>query len=53
MICPDEIASEVSALQAARLGKDGRHVLYAQAAMERTMKVQKVILRAMATKITW
>src|ERR1035438_1397407 len=27
MICPDEIASEVSALQAARVGEHGRHVL--------------------------
>ena len=26
---------------------------YTQAAMERTMKVQEVILRAMAKKITW
>jgi len=26
---------------------------YAQAAMERAMKAQKVILRAMAKKITW
>ena len=28
-------------------------VSYTQAAMERTMKVQEVILRAMAKKITW
>ena len=27
--------------------------LYSQAAMERTMKIQEVILRAMAKKITW
>ena len=26
---------------------------YAQAAVERTMKIQEVILRAMAKKITW
>ena len=26
---------------------------YTQAAMERTMKVQEVILRALAKKITW
>jgi len=28
-------------------------ISYTQAAMERTMKVQEVILRAVAKKITW
>ena len=28
-------------------------ISYTQAAMERTMKVQEVILRALAKKITW
>src|SRR6202042_1392580 len=53
MICPVEIASEVSALQAARVGDHGRHGSDMQAAVERAMKVQEVILRAMAKKITW
>jgi len=28
-------------------------IFYTQAAMERTMKVQEVILRTLAKKITW
>jgi hypothetical protein len=28
-------------------------VSYSKAAMERTMKIQEVLLRAMARKITW
>src|SRR5438270_13972118 len=38
MICPVEIARDLSAFRAAR---------------ERAMKIQEVILRAMAKKITW
>jgi hypothetical protein len=48
MICPVEIASEMSAFQAARVEDHGEHVLYTKAAMERLMKVQEVILLAMS-----
>src|SRR5437016_4857599 len=56
MICPVEIARDVSALQAARVGDHAKHdrmICYRKAAVERAMKVQEVILRAMAKKITW
>src|SRR5246500_2909696 len=43
----------MSALQAVRVGDHGSMVCYSKAAMERAMKVQEVILRAMARKITW
>src|SRR6266702_3303594 len=55
MICPVELTSEMSAFQAA-CGKahvwvDMRH--YNEAAVERTMKIQAVILQALAKKIYW
>ena len=53
MICPVEIARDLSALQAAGVGDHGQHGLLLEAAMERAMKLQEVILRAMAKKITW
>ena len=54
MICPVEIASDLSALQAARVGDHAEAwTAYSKAAVERAMKVQEVILRAMAKKITW
>ena len=45
----------MSALQAARVGDHAEHgfLPYTKAATERAMKVQEVILRAMAKKITW
>ena len=53
MICPLEIASDLSALRAARVADHGKHGGLLKAAMERAMKVQEVILRAMAKRITW
>ena len=46
MICPVEIASEVSAFRAARVGEHSRHVLLHEGRDERAMKVQEEILRA-------
>ena len=44
----------MSALRAARVGDHAESMeSYSKAAMERAMKVQEVILRAMAKKITW
>src|ERR1700727_585670 len=53
MICPVEIANDVSALQAARVGDHGRHGVLHAGRSGAAMKVQEVILRAMAKKITW
>ena len=43
MICPVGIASDMSALQAARVRDHGEHDLLHEAAMERAMKVQEVM----------
>jgi len=55
MICPVQLISEMSAFQGrvVRLmsGVDMMH--YTEAAVERTMKIQEVILRAVAKKLTW
>ena len=55
MICPPELAHELSALNG--LGKGGMSRLgmkqSTEAAWERAMKIQEVILRAMARRITW
>jgi hypothetical protein len=51
MICPVEIARETSAFQAVKVDDHAKHGLLPRAAMERVMKVQEVILRAMARKI--
>jgi transposase len=40
-------------LRAVEVGDDGRMDSYSKAAVERAMKVQEVILRAIAKKITW
>ena len=40
-------------LRAARVADHEEHGLYSKAAVERAMKVQEVILRALAKKITW
>jgi len=52
MICPPELAHELSALN--WLGKGGMSRLGHEAEYRgRAMKIQKVILRAMARRITW
>ncbi len=55
MICPVQLTSEMSAFQAVRgkahVGVDMKH--YSAAAVERTMKIQEVILQALARKIHW
>ena len=43
----------MSAWRAARIRDHAEHGAYPRAAMERTMKVQDVMLQAMAKKITW
>jgi hypothetical protein len=43
----------MSALRAARWRTHGQHDLLHKAAMERAMKVQEVILRALANRIKW
>jgi hypothetical protein len=43
----------MSALRAARWRNHGQHDLLHKAAMERAMKVQEVILRALAKRIKW
>ena len=43
----------MSAVRAARVETMASMDCYSKAAMERAMKVQEVILRAMAKKITW
>jgi hypothetical protein len=43
----------MSALRAVRVGEHGGLFTYMKTAVERAMKVQEVILRAMAKKITW
>ena len=53
MICPVEIAHEMSALQAVRIETMASMGPYPRAAMERSMKVEDVMLEAMAKKITW
>src|SRR5277367_3942231 len=54
MICPVEIARDMSALRAVRMRETMRSMeTYPRAAMERAMKVQDVMLQAMAKKITW
>ena len=54
MICPVELANDLFCNQrAARIGDHAEHKAYRRAAVERAMKVQEVILRAMAKKITW
>jgi transposase len=56
MICPVELAHEMSAFLR-RLGVDlsaaADMVIYPQPAVERAMKIQEVILRAMAKRMTW
>ena len=47
MICPAELASEMSAFEAAGVGEHAGHGLL------HAMKVQEVILQAMSKKITW
>ena len=53
MICPVEIAHEMSALRAARIEEHASMDSYPKAAMERAMKVQGVMLQAVAKMITW
>jgi hypothetical protein len=53
MICPVELASDLSAWRAARVGGHARHGKHSKAATERAMKVQEVIWRAVAKRITW
>jgi len=56
MICPVELANEMSAfLEPLEVGMfaGGWHDVLPESAVERTMKIQEVILRAMAKKITW
>jgi hypothetical protein len=45
--------SALRALRAARWRNHGQHDLLHKAAMERAMKVQEVILRALAKRIKW
>jgi hypothetical protein len=49
--CLVEVARDMSALRAARVSDDGSMDSYSKAAMEREMKVQELILRAMAKKL--
>jgi cell division ATPase FtsA len=51
-MCPVEIAGDLSAFLAERVGNHAKHNVYSKAGMERAMKVHEVILRAMAKKIT-
>ena len=51
MICPVDLAHEIFALRAARVGDHQEHGLISEAAVERAMKMQEVMLRAMAKKI--
>ena len=53
MICPVEIASDLSAWRAARVGDHAKHCGLLKGRGGAGMKVQEVILRAMAKKITW
>ena len=53
MICLVDLADELSALRAVRIGDHAKPELLSKAAVERAMKVQKVMLRALAKKITW
>ncbi len=46
MICPVEIARDMSALRAAGVGDHEGMISYTKAAIERTMKVEEVILGA-------
>jgi hypothetical protein len=53
MICPVGIASDVSALQAVKVGDDAQHDLLHEGRDGAGDKVQEVILRALAKRITW
>src|SRR5882724_5625605 len=53
MICPVEIASDLSAWRAARVGDHAGHGFLHAGRDGAGEKVQEVILRAMAKKITW
>src|SRR5215469_1262802 len=56
MICPVELANEMSAfVRRLEVGMraGGWHGVLSRVRVERTMKIQEVILRAMAKKITW
>jgi len=54
MICPVGIASDLYRFAGGEGRRPlGRMISYAKAAMEREMKVQEVIMRALAKKITW
>jgi hypothetical protein len=48
-----QLAGDTSAFPAVRVGDHAKHGSYSKAAVERTMKVQEVLLRAMARQITW
>jgi hypothetical protein len=53
MICPVEIAGEMFAFLAARIGEDAKHVLLHEGRNGAGDEVQEVMLQAMAQKITW
>ena len=53
MICPLESASDMSACLGEGKGEDRGMVSYSKTAVERAMKVQEVILGAIAKKQTW
>jgi len=44
--CPDELARDISALQAVRVRDHAGMFFYSKAAVERAMKIQEVVLRA-------
>jgi|HubBroStandDraft_4_1064222.scaffolds.fasta_scaffold2489120_1 hypothetical protein len=53
MICPVEIAGDMSALRAARVGDHAGLGILHEGRDGAAMKVQEVILRAAAKKISW
>jgi hypothetical protein len=53
MICPGELANDLSAWRAAVGATMRSMVAYTKAAVERAMQVQEGILRAMAKRLTW
>ncbi len=53
MICPLELASDLSAWRVARVGDHAGMESYSRAATDQAMQVQAVILRAVAKKINW
>lgn len=53
MLCPVEFAGEMSALQAVRVRDHAKHGKLLECRDGPAMKVQEVILQAMARKITW